>query len=72
MEKGTRIKFLQDITCSATGDHPAFLFAKKGELGTINEKLKNNAYSVYWDGWKQAPFIAEPHEFEACDGKENI
>lgn len=72
MEKGTRIIFLQDITCSPTGDHPAYIFAKKGELGTINEKLKNDAYSVYWDGWERAPFIAEPHEFEVYEGKENV
>jgi len=72
MEKGTRIKFLQDIIDPATGDHPTFQLAIKGQLGTINEKRDNGWYSVYWDGWKSAPFLAKEKEFEVCEGKENI
>lgn len=64
MEKGTRIKFLVDIIEPATGDHPTYQLAVKGDLGTINEKRDNGWYSVYWDGWKAAPFLAEAHEFE--------
>ena len=68
MEKGTRIKFLTDIDEGVTGDHPAFQLAKKGEYGTIKEKRKDGWYSVFWDGWKQAPFLAKETEFELCVG----
>lgn len=68
MEKGARIKFLTDIDEGATGDHPAFQLAKKGEYGTINEKRKDGWYSVFWDGWKQASFLAKETEFELCVG----
>jgi hypothetical protein len=67
MEKGTRIKFLVDIIENATGDHPTFQLAIKDQYGTINEKINDNWYSVYWDGWKQAPFLAKPDEFEVCE-----
>lgn len=64
MEKGTKIKFLVDIVDPATGDHPAFQLAITGQLGTINEKRTDTVYSVYWDGWSHAPFLADINEFE--------
>ena len=62
MEKGDRIVFLKDITEVANGDHPDFQLAIKGQEGTINEKGRSETdmwYSVYWDGWKSASFLAE-------------
>ena len=59
---GTRIKFRRDIFESATGDHPEFILARKGEPGTIVDHVKSDKeypYRVTWDGW--------PHSFAACD-----
>lgn len=32
---GTRIRFTKTIVKDATGDHPAFLLANEGDLGTV-------------------------------------
>jgi len=62
LKKGDRIIFLKDITENATGDHPEYQLAIKGQKGTINEKLipeESDWFSVYWDGWTSASFSAE-------------
>jgi len=66
-EKGIPIIFLKEITEDATGDHPDYLLAKKGQKGTIDYQRKfsidgsqsNEWYNVYWEGWKSASFAAQ-------------
>lgn len=43
---GTRIKFVKDLIGEADGDHPAFLYASKGEKGCIVEQ--GNCKEGYW------------------------
>jgi len=35
LPEGTRIVFLKSLTVPANEDHPAFIYAEKGELGNI-------------------------------------
>ena len=32
---GTRVRFVKELGSDATGDHPALLYAEKGERGTV-------------------------------------
>ena len=59
LPEGTRIKFLIEITQDANEETPAFFLAAKGDEGIIRKHYEGNEYSVYWDGWKPASFIAE-------------
>lgn len=72
MKAGARIKFLTDLGQGPTGDTPAFVFAKRGDGGWIatGEKREfegKEAYSVFWDHWKSAPFLACVDEFELIE-----
>lgn len=66
-KEGDRIVFLKDIYENTTGDHPMYHLASKDQEGTIKKKVKHNSYgtvapdwySIFWDGWKQASFIAQ-------------
>ena len=60
---GTRIRFLRELTTPATGDHPAFLFASRGQLGTITGHGTSEGYWAKTDDWPNA-FGAAPGEFE--------
>ena len=60
---GTRIRFTKTLTASANEDHPALLFAEKGDLGTITGHGCSEGYWVKIDSWPN-PFGASPNEFE--------
>ncbi len=63
---GTRIRFLRQLTEDACGDHPEFLLASKGELGTVvSNSGKFHRYSVIADHWPSASFGVDDGEFEA-------
>jgi hypothetical protein len=67
MEAGARIRFKHDIHEEATGDHPQFIMARKGELGTFVRKNPcRDTYpcAVIWDHCPHA-FWCKEDEFEA-------
>ena len=59
---GARIRFLKMIDSPPTGDHPALLYAKKGELGEITGHNCMEGHWVKTDAW--------PHPFGAVIGDE--
>ena len=61
---GTRIRFVMTLDCGPTGDHPALLYASKGELGTITGHGTKEGYWVTADSWPHA-FGASENEVEA-------
>ena len=65
---GSRIRFLDDITGPASGDHPAYIYAKGGDLGRITDhnEVAHEGYWVTWDGW-DASFGASDKEFEVVN-----
>ena len=66
---GTRIKFVKDLTGDATGEHPAYLYARKGDGGEVTGHGCWEGHWVKWDKW-DAPFGAKLGEdFIECDGK---
>ncbi len=60
---GTRIRFTRTLEADGTGDHPALLYAEKGELGEITGHGTREGYWVKVDSWPN-PFGAGPEEFE--------
>lgn len=62
---GTRIRFTKTLECGPTGDHPAFLYARKGEYGAVTGHSDvKGLHRVTWDGWP-TPFTATfGEEFE--------
>lgn len=56
---GQQIRFLKTITQGPTEDAPAFIFAKKGELGVVTGHGCKEGHWVRWDGWQTAAFGAE-------------
>lgn len=60
---GTRIRFTKTLTEPACGDHPAFIYARKGELGEITGHGTREGYWAKWDRWPH-PFGLSPAEFE--------
>jgi hypothetical protein len=65
IKAGDRIRFNRTLTSPPTGDHPAYIYAQAGDLGTIDRVGGcSEGYWVYWDGWKHAPFGCERKEFE--------
>ncbi len=55
---GTRIKFLTDLTADACGEHPAYIYAKKGDEGEVTGHGCWEGHWVKWDKWKE-PFGAK-------------
>ena len=78
LSPGTRIRFTRTIEEPATGDHPRFLLAEAGSLGTIESYARiptNDAqvawpYSVVWDGWHDASFRASEDDFRILEPNE--
>ena len=65
---GDRIKFLKDLTCGQTEEHPPYIYARKGELGTVTQIGGCwEGYWVLWDGWKHASFGCERKEFKLLE-----
>lgn len=61
-----RIIFKHDLYDEATGDHPTFLMAKRGQGGVlVEEHAERDGFNclVKWDGW-ETPFWASKTEFE--------
>lgn len=63
LEIGTRIRFNRTMTEPACGDHPALLYAYKGEAGTITGYGTKEGYWAKTDN-HPAAFGAAPHEFD--------
>lgn len=55
---GTRIVFLKTLDALACEDHPAFLYAKKGQGGEVTGHGCREGHWVKWDHWS-TPFGAE-------------
>ena len=55
---GTRIKFIKGLYSGATGDHPAYVYAEKGDGGVVTGHGCREGHWVKWDKW-DAPFGAE-------------
>lgn len=60
---GTRIRFKQSLVEGPNEDHPAIMFARCGELGTITGHGTIEGYWVTTDNWPTA-FGASDKEFE--------
>lgn len=60
-----RIRFLRDIEEGPTGEHPAYIYARKGERGRITKVgMCWEGFWVKWDGWPQAAFGCQSKDFE--------
>jgi hypothetical protein len=59
---GTRIRFIESLYGHATGDSPACVYAKKGELGVVTGHGTREGHWVKRDNW--------PHAFGAEYGTE--
>lgn len=73
MEKlpiGTKVKFTKKLIDAATGDHPAFLLANKGETGYIvgHREKGYSAVAGVFENNPYGSFILEDGEFETCEG----
>lgn len=67
MKPGDRIRFLRRLDCGPTEDHPAFVYANKGETGEIVEVGGcAEGFLVKTDSWPHA-FGAEASEFEVLE-----
>lgn len=65
---GDRIRFLKTLTQGPTDETPPFLFARRGELGTIESVGDcREGYKVFWDGWSHASFGCDHSEFELVE-----
>jgi len=65
---GTKIRFLQTLETGPTGDHPALLFARKGQTGEVTGHNDNEGHWVKTDDWA-TPFGATYKvEFEVIQG----
>lgn len=60
---GTRIRFIKTLDSPANEDHPAIVYARKGETGQITGHGTREGYWVKTDSWA-APFGASAAEFE--------
>ena len=61
---GTRIKFVKELSCPPSGDHPAFLYATKDGTGVVYEHGGWEGHMVKWDRWDA--------EFGAIYGEEFV
>lgn len=59
---GTRIRFVETLDAPASGDHPALIYATKGEMGEITGYGTREGYWVKTDSWPN-PFGASIEEF---------
>ena len=67
IEVGTRIRFLKTLEEGPTGDHPALIYAVKGDLGTITEVGGcKEGFWAKWDKWPHA-FGCSRDEFEIAE-----
>ena len=65
MKVGDRIRFKHTLDCGPTGDHPAYIYARKDEFGVIIKVGGcREGFWVKWDGWPHAPFGCESKDFE--------
>lgn len=64
IKEGSRIRFKHDLECGPTEDHPAFIYARRGELGTITRV--GNCREGFWATWDRCPnsFGVSREEFE--------
>lgn len=62
---GTPIRFTKELSCGPSDEHPALLYAKRGQLGEITgwNDRPDEGYMVRTSDW-QTPFGASPSEFE--------
>lgn len=60
---GTRIRFIKTLDAPANEDHPAIVYARKGETGEITGHETKEGYWVKTDSWS-ASFGASANEFE--------
>lgn len=58
---GTRIKFVKNLYGGATGDHPAYVYAEKGDGGVVTGHGCSEGHWVKWDGWEH-PFGSKLEE----------
>ena len=64
---GARVRFRREIREPASGDHPAFLLATEGALGTVvdvDPQATTWPYSVTADGWTRTAFRCGPRDVE--------
>ncbi len=66
MKAGDRIRFKATLIDDATGDHPAFLMANKGDTGKFIRRAEGGGLNclVSVDWWPNA-FWCKETEFEA-------
>lgn len=64
-QAGMRIRFTKTLKGLPTGDHPAFIYACKGDGGRIT-KIGGcwESYWVKWDGCPDPAFGCEEKHFE--------
>ena len=56
---GTRIRFLKTLEAGPNEDHPAIIYARKGDLGTVVDDFPcAEGHCVKWDRWSHAAFGA--------------
>lgn len=61
---GTKVTFIKELSCEASGDHPAFLYAPKNGTGVVTGHGCLEGHMVKWDGWS--------HAFGAVCGEEFV
>jgi len=62
---GMRIRFKRSLYGIATGDHPCYIYALKGEGGRITKEGGCwEGFWVKWDSWPEAAFGCESKDFE--------
>ena len=67
IEEGQRIRFTKRLDEPASGDHPAYVYAEREQLGTITRI--GGSLEGYWataDGWPH-PFGVAESEFEVIE-----
>lgn len=63
---GTRIRFTRELTAPPCEDHPGFLYARRGDTGTITGHGTPEGYWAKTDG-TYPPFGVAPGEFEVIE-----
>lgn len=60
---GTRIQFVKQLDADATGDHPAIIYARKDEHGSIVSYEAKEGYLVKTDNWPASFGAIHKEEF---------